>query len=83
MLQPKHRGSFAGTSSRCLRLEVFSTKCDEVECRGTYKVFLPAIRGCVAHEPPSAMLCLPSKKSAVEFRSLFRHGMVQNHNLPV
>ena len=29
-----------------------------------YKVFLPAIRGCVAQEPPSTMLCFPSKKSA-------------------
>jgi len=31
----------------------------------TYKLFLPAIRGCVAHDPPSTMLCFSSKKSAV------------------
>lgn len=31
---------------------------------GTHKVFRPAIRGCVAQDPPSTILCLPSKKSA-------------------
>lgn len=36
----------------------------------THKVFRPAIRECVAHDPPSITLCLPSKKSA--FRTLAR-----------
>lgn len=36
----------------------------------THKVFRPAMRGCVAHDPPSITLCLPSKKSA--FRTLAR-----------
>src|SRR5688500_15689747 len=31
---------------------------------GTYKDLRPAIRGCVAQEPPKTTLCLPSKKSA-------------------
>jgi hypothetical protein len=31
----------------------------------THKLRLPAIRGCVAHDPPSTTLCFPSKKSAV------------------
>jgi len=30
----------------------------------SYNVFLPAILGCVAQDPPSIMLCLSSKKSA-------------------
>lgn len=30
----------------------------------THKVLRPARRGCVAHDPPSVMLCFPSKKSA-------------------
>jgi hypothetical protein len=30
----------------------------------TDKVFRPARRGCVAHDPPKVMLCFPSKKSA-------------------
>lgn len=31
----------------------------------TYKLRLPAIRGCVAQLPPNTILCFPSKKSAV------------------
>lgn len=31
----------------------------------TYKLRLPAIRGCVAQLPPNTTLCFPSKKSAV------------------
>jgi hypothetical protein len=30
----------------------------------TYKDFLPAMRGCVAQDPPRTMLCFSSKKSA-------------------
>jgi hypothetical protein len=30
----------------------------------THKVLRPAMRGIVAHDPPSVTLCLPSKKSA-------------------
>ena len=30
----------------------------------THNVFFPAILGWVAHDPPSATLCFPSKKSA-------------------
>ena len=36
------------------------------ELEVSYNVLRPAMRGCVAHEPPRMMLCLPSKKSAVE-----------------
>ena len=36
----------------------------QVTIYGTHKVFRPATRGCVAHDPPSAILCFPSKKSA-------------------
>lgn len=32
----------------------------------THKLFLPAILGCVAHDPPSTTLCFPSKKSATQ-----------------
>ena len=32
----------------------------------TYKDLRPAIRGWVAQDPPRTILCLPSKKSAVE-----------------
>ena len=31
----------------------------------THKLLLPAILGCVAHDPPSTILCFSSKKSAV------------------
>lgn len=30
----------------------------------THNDFLPAIRGCVAHDPPRTILCFSSKKSA-------------------
>jgi len=33
---------------------------------GTYNDLRPAIRGMVAQEPPSTMLCFPSKKSATD-----------------
>jgi hypothetical protein len=33
--------------------------------QNTYKDFLPAIRGCVAQDPPRTMLCFSSKKSAI------------------
>lgn len=33
--------------------------------RNTHNVLRPAMRLCVAHDPPSTILCLPSKKSAV------------------
>lgn len=36
-----------------------------IESARTYNVVRPAIRGCVAHEPPKTMLCFPSKKSAI------------------
>lgn len=39
----------------------------------TYKVALPATRGCVAQEPPCMILCFPSKKSAAQV-STFHYG---------
>lgn len=38
----------------------------------TYNDFRPAIRGCVAHDPPRTILCFSSKKSAAE-----PHGSVK------
>jgi hypothetical protein len=41
---------------------------------GTYKVFRPAMRGCVAHEPPKIMLCFPSKKSAGSCQHIIKYS---------
>lgn len=35
----------------------------------THKVLRPAMRGCVAQDPPSTTLCFPSKKSATVCQS--------------
>ena len=55
-------------NKRVVALVPVHTDCISGRCgtrsMDTYKLLLPAIRGCVAQEPPSTMLCFPSKKSA-------------------
>lgn len=84
---PKHRGSCAGTNSRCVSR--VSLRHSLQIAASTHKVLRPAMRGWVAHEPPRTMLCFPSKKSAVGVSSamLAREGKdtcitrIQRHRL--
>lgn len=45
----------------------FRSHTKDLNC--TYKDLRPAMRGCVAHEPPSTILCFSSKKSAIQVRT--------------